>query len=93
MAPDAMLDAVLEQARALVPALAGAEVIERWAGIRPRSATRLPVLGAWPGRGGHFVANGGFKTGFGLAPLVAQIMADLVLDGRAGVPDWARLAP
>jgi glycine/D-amino acid oxidase-like deaminating enzyme len=39
------------------------------------------------------VANGGFKTGFGLAPLVAQMTADLVLEGRDGVPDWARLAP
>lgn len=90
-APDVLLDEVLHRARALVPALARAEVVARWAGIRPRSATRQPVLGAWPGRAGHFVANGGFKTGFGLAPLVAQIIADLVLDGRDGVPDWARL--
>lgn len=90
--PDALLDAVLDRAAALVPALRGAAVLERWAGIRPRSATRHPVLGPWPGRAGHFVANGGFKTGFGLAPLVAQVMADLVLDGRDRVPDWARVA-
>ena len=42
---------------------------------------------------GHFIANGGFKIGFGVAPLVAQVMADLVLEGRDRIPpgcgtDW-----
>jgi glycine/D-amino acid oxidase-like deaminating enzyme len=89
--PDARLDAVLDRAVALVPALRGAAVIDRWAGIRPRSATRQVLLGAWPGRPGHFVANGGFKTGFGLAPLVARLTVDLVLQGQDRVPGWARL--
>ena len=38
------------------------------------------LLGAWPGKPGHFIANGGFKIGFGLAPMVGIVMADLVLD-------------
>jgi glycine oxidase len=58
----------------------------RWAGIRPKSASRAPVLGAWPGRPGHFIANGGFKIGFGMAPKVAEVMADLVLEGRDTIP-------
>jgi len=75
-----------------VPGLAGAEVVSRWAGVRPRARTRAPVLGGWPGRDGHFVANGGFKIGFGMAPKVAEVMADLVLDGRdEGIPDGFRL--
>lgn len=90
VATDAQLDAVIARARALVPALAGAPVVDRWAGVRPRSVSRHVVLGPWPGRPGHFVANGGFKTGFGLAPLVAQVMAGLVLDGTDAVPGWAR---
>jgi glycine/D-amino acid oxidase-like deaminating enzyme len=89
--PDARLDAVLDRAAALVPALRGAAVIDRWAGIRPRSATRRVVLGAWPGRPGHFVANGGFKTGFGLAPLAARLTVDLVLEGQDRLPGWTRL--
>jgi glycine oxidase len=44
-------------------------------------------MGAWPGRAGHFVANGGFKIGFGMAPKVAEVMADLVLEGQDGVPE------
>ncbi len=88
--PDALLDAVIAAARAACPALAGAPEIERWAGLRPRPAGRLPVLGPWPGRKGHFVANGGFKIGFGLAPLVGERMADLALTGRADLPEgWA----
>ncbi len=52
---------------------------------------RQPVLGPWPGRPGQFVANGGFKIGFGMAPKVADVMADLVLEGRDGVPDAMRV--
>jgi glycine/D-amino acid oxidase-like deaminating enzyme len=37
------------------------------------------------------VANGGFKIGFGMAPKVAEVMADLVLEGREGVPQGFRL--
>ena len=83
---DAQLDAVITRARAAFPALAGATVLERWAGIRPRAHSRSPLLGAWPGRPGHYIANGGFKIGFGIAPLVGQVMADLILDGADTIP-------
>jgi glycine oxidase len=85
--PDGQLDGLLKRAVAALPVLAGAEVVARWAGVRPRASSRAPVLGEWPGRAGHFVANGGFKIGFGMAPKVAEVMADLVLEGRHGVPE------
>lgn len=88
---DDQLDAVLARAVAAVPALAGAPVLERWAGLRPRARTRAPMLGAWPERPGHFVANGGFKIGFGIAPEVGRVMADLVLDGTDTVPEGFRV--
>ena len=40
----------------------------------------------WPGRPGHFIANGGFKIGFGMAPKCAALMADLLLDGKDAIP-------
>ncbi|MFD1911504.1 NAD(P)/FAD-dependent oxidoreductase [Halodurantibacterium flavum] len=83
---DAQLEALIERARRLVPALAEAPVIERWAGIRPRARSRAPMLGPWPGRPGHFIANGGFKIGFGMAPMVAAVMVDLLLEGRDQIP-------
>lgn len=95
-APDARLDDILARACASVPVLADAEVLRRWAGIRPRARSRAPLLGHWPARPGHFIANGGFKIGFGVAPRVAEVMADLMLDGGDAIPEAFRtdtLAP
>ena len=89
--PDEQLDTLIAKARALCPALAGAEVVDRWAGVRPRARSRAPMLGPWPGRPGHFIANGGFKIGFGMAPKVAQVMADLVLEWRDTIPEGFRV--
>ncbi|MFN4202965.1 MAG: NAD(P)/FAD-dependent oxidoreductase [Tabrizicola sp.] len=88
---DARLDGLLDRAMAALPALRGAEVVARWAGVRPRAASRSPLLGPWPGRPGQFVANGGFKIGFGVAPKVAEVMAALVLDGRDAIPAGFRV--
>jgi len=88
---DALLDDVIARAIAAVPVLAGAPVLRRWAGLRPRARSRAPILGPWPGRPGHYVANGGFKIGFGLAPGVGRLMSDLVLEGRDAIPADFRL--
>lgn len=87
---DGQLDALIDRARALMPVLHGAEVVERWAGLRPRARSRAPMLGAHPLHEGQFIANGGFKIGFGMAPKVAEVMADLVLEGRDTIPDGFR---
>ncbi|MBV7407945.1 FAD-binding oxidoreductase [Maritimibacter sp. DP1N21-5] len=90
-ATDGQLDDVIARARAAVPALAEARVLARWAGLRPRARTRSPMLGPWPGRSGHFVANGGFKIGFGIAPKVGDVLAALVLEGIDLVPAGFRV--
>ncbi|WP_300033485.1 FAD-dependent oxidoreductase [uncultured Roseobacter sp.] len=84
---DEQLDAVIAKARAAVPALVDAPVLARWAGVRPRARSRAPMLGPWPGRPGHFIANGGFKIGFGMAPAIAHVMADLMLEGTDNIPE------
>ncbi|NPD15561.1 FAD-binding oxidoreductase [Xinfangfangia sp. D13-10-4-6] len=84
--PDAQCDALLAGAIRVLPALADAPLLERWAGIRPRAKSRSPLVGPWPGRPGHFLANGGFKTGFGMAPLCAELLAQLILEGAAPLP-------
>jgi glycine/D-amino acid oxidase-like deaminating enzyme len=83
---DSQLDDILERAQRAVPALAKAQVIERWAGVRPRARSRAPVLGQHPLNPHHFIANGGFKIGFGMAPKVGQVMAELILNGRDTIP-------
>ncbi len=88
---DGQCDDLIARAVAAMPVLAEASVVDRWAGVRPRARSRAPMLGAWPGRDGHFIANGGFKIGFGMAPKVAEVMADLVLDGNDGIPEGFRV--
>lgn len=87
---DEKLDAVIERATRVLPVLHGARVIERWAGLRPRTRARAPMLGAHPLRAGAYIANGGFKIGFGMAPRVGQVLADLLLDGVDAIPEGFR---
>ncbi|MEP2027397.1 MAG: FAD-dependent oxidoreductase [Paracoccaceae bacterium] len=88
---DRLLDSLIARAITAVPALAGAQVIARWAGLRPRTRSRAPILGKHPTRPGHFIANGGFKIGFGMAPKIADVMTDLILEGKDLIPDDFRI--
>jgi glycine oxidase len=83
---DDRLEALIARARMAFPALASAPVLERWAGIRPRSSSRSPVLGVHPLWPAAYIANGGFKIGFGIAPKVGEVMAELILSGRDIIP-------
>ena len=87
---DTQLDDVLARAVAAFPVLQDAKVLDRWAGVRPRAKSRAPVMGRHPLDQDAFIANGGFKIGFGMAPKLAEVMADLVLEGRDKVPDSFR---
>lgn len=89
---DERLEALVAQARALVPALGSARVAARWAGIRPRARLPDPVLGQIPGADRLWLFSGGFKIGLGLAPLLAQALADLILTGDADLPESFTLA-
>ncbi|WP_377510743.1 NAD(P)/FAD-dependent oxidoreductase [Octadecabacter sp. R77987] len=87
---DDQLDDVIARALRAFPVLANAPVIERWAGVRPRARSRAPMIGAHPFRTGEYIANGGFKIGFGMAPKVGEIMADLILGGGDTIPQGFR---
>lgn len=76
-----LLNTMIERARILVPELRGAPVIACWAGDRPKATSRNALLATHPTRNGWFVANGGFRTGLGLAPRVGEVMADFILTG------------
>ena len=87
--PDPALDArLVAQAAALVPALGGAAVAERRAGVRltvPAALApgRLPVAG--PLGGGAWVLTGLGAKGLLTAPLLALALP-AALDGRGGLP-------
>ena len=84
---DHLLDDVLVRAIDAFPVLKDAHVIDRWAGVRPRARSRAPMLGEHPFKSGQYIANGGFKIGFGMAAKVAEVMADLVLDSTDMIPE------
>ncbi|GAA6209194.1 FAD-binding oxidoreductase [Cognatishimia sp. WU-CL00825] len=84
---DAQIDLVLARAIEAVPSLAKAPILRRWAGVRPRAKSRAPMLGAHPTRPKDYIANGGFKIGFGMAPKVGEVMADLILENRDTIPE------
>jgi glycine oxidase len=68
-------------ALALVPELRNAKILEDWAGLRPGTPDALPILGA-TGTPGYFVATGHFRDGILLAPITAEVMADVVMGER-----------
>lgn len=80
---DDKLDTIIANARALCPALEDAEIVERWAGVRPRAAGRDPIIGALPNAANVVVATGGFK----ITLAIAHIMARCALSAAAGQMD------
>ncbi len=72
----------------LFPGLAGAPVVETWAGFRPHTPDGLPVLGPAPVPG-LFLASGHFRNGILLTPITASVLTDAIL----GRPPAIDLAP
>ncbi len=72
--------ALLEAAWRVFPAIEELPVAEMWAGHRPGSRDDAPILGYGPA-GGLVYATGHHRNGILLAPITADAIAGLVLDG------------
>jgi glycine oxidase len=68
----------------VLPRLADAPVLRAWAGVRPMSPDGAPLVGP-SGPPGCFAAAGHSRNGWLLAPLTAEIIADLVF-GTGAAP-------
>lgn len=55
--------------------------LESWAGLRPSSADRYPVLGE-TALSNLFIATGHFRNGILLMPITARLMADVMLEQK-----------
>lgn len=86
------LDSLRASAIELLPALADAEVVKHWAGLRPGSPEGIPYIGPVPGFEGLWLNCGHFRNGLVLAPASCQLLADLLL-GREPIIDPAPYAP
>lgn len=74
----------------LVPALATAHLIRAFAGLRPWSPDGLPLVGRVGGVPQVIVAAGHEGDGITLAPVTAQLVTELICEGREPDP---RLSP
>lgn len=78
----------LAQARRLCPPLRDARVVGSWAGVRPKSAARDPIVGRLCDGAAMYVASGGFKITLGIAHRVAEKLVDGIARNAAvtGLP-------
>jgi glycine oxidase len=74
-----IFDAALE----LFPALAGAEVLETWYGLRPGTPDDLPILGPTD-IDGLLIATGHYRNGILLAPVTAKLIREWITGARGG---------
>ncbi len=67
------------------PFLAGIEVKRVWAGLIDSTPDALPVLGevGWPT--GFVFATGFSGHGFAMGPIVGQLLAELIVDGKPSI--------
>lgn len=62
----------------LAPIVGQARILEDWAGLRPATPDKLPIMGATP-LGGYYVATGHYRDGILLAPITAKLMAQMIV--------------
>jgi glycine oxidase len=86
------LESLKDSAEELLPALAGAQVVGHWAGLRPGSPEGIPYIGPVPGHDGLWLNCGHYRNGLVLAPASCQLLVDL-MQGNEPIIDPAPYAP
>ncbi|MFJ5233212.1 glycine oxidase ThiO [Kitasatospora sp. NPDC088391] len=79
-------EALLRKAVALVPSLAGHQVVAARVGLRPDTPDHLPIMGRVPGAPDTYVCTGHYRHGVLLAPVAADLMTSLITTGADGTP-------
>jgi glycine oxidase len=82
------INSLLTSAIEAVPALADFEIVETWSGLRPDTEDHLPVIGP-SGIDNLILATGHFRNGILLAPLTADLIKEMIINGATP----ARLKP
>jgi glycine oxidase len=62
----------------LLPALADAQPVQHWAGLRPGSPDNLPIIDRHPDFENVFINAGHYRYGVTLAPASAELLVDLM---------------
>jgi glycine oxidase len=75
------INTILKNAQEISPAISSLPIADTWAGLRPRAADGLPVLGPCGEIAGLIHATGHYRNGILLAPVTAELIAKTVVDG------------
>jgi glycine oxidase len=79
-------EAIRRNAFEIAPAVEHLRQIDEWAGLRPRSADTLPLIGASSEIANLFYATGHFRNGILLAPLTGALLAELITTSEMPAP-------
>ncbi|TMD59282.1 MAG: glycine oxidase ThiO [Chloroflexi bacterium] len=83
---------LLDRAFRLIPALRDAEVLDAWAGLRPGTPDRLPIIGVRRDAQGLIFATGHFRNGVLLSLITGRIVAAIAA-GEPSPVDIAAFSP
>ncbi|HEX8476424.1 MAG TPA: glycine oxidase ThiO [Pyrinomonadaceae bacterium] len=73
--------AIASAAHEIAPAVGGLRLKDAWAGLRPCAADEWPVIGASEAVGGLVYATAHYRNGILLAPLTAEVVAEIIING------------
>jgi len=74
------VSSILSAALEIAPRIGALHLAASWAGLRPRAADGLPVLGAYAEIDGLFYATGHYRNGILLAPITGELIAGAIVD-------------
>ena len=87
-----LAEPLVERVVRRVPALADAQLMRAWAGLYEMTPDQTGIVSAVPGVDGLYVIAGFSGHGFMHGPIAGQLMAELIVDGRATTVDIGPLA-
>src|SRR5215217_889081 len=73
------ISTILRNAQEISPAVSSLRIVDTWAGLRPRAADGLPVLGPCGEIDGLFYATGHYRNGILLAPLTGELISEAIV--------------
>lgn len=79
------IQAFIQRSEALLPGISKAPLSRFWAGLRPYSPTRRPILCRAPGLDNVIIATGHHRNGIVLAPITGQLIGELITTGQTSL--------
>jgi glycine oxidase len=75
----------INRSEALMPGVSKLPLSRFWAGLRPYSPTRRPILCRAPGLENVIIATGHHRNGIVLAPITGKLVSELITTGQPSI--------